>query len=437
MFDLSDLSEEAISVQVNSVFPKRVGEIFANCVANKDDQAFVLVELEKLAKLTFDETGINVSFGYLKAELIAGKYLCSIKPPQMATFNPLMPKMLAKMSELDYTNFVPDELLSGKIDMQKVRVSGFYSEIQFLVKFTPEMFDGLLDPKELTSVYIHELGHAWTILVFMGQTVITNAILAESIGKLGPDATPERIFEVGRAGIRMSGGEIPDEINDMMDVVVCIQQGQDTRIQNRVGSKFVGNRLVERVADQFASRFLLGASLVTALGKIERNRNPLLASTGYDPKWVGVASNLFSIASFPFTTLRAGAFKLTLSILKGYALSVAGPLLKAATTDFMNDRFGLADRETPMERVESIRRELVGYLKNGDLADDVRRQVLADLATIDVEVRNVHKYGDVISKVFTGAYNLAIGRTHAVGQATVQESLANNRLYEAAASLKG
>jgi hypothetical protein len=437
MFDFSDLSTEAISVQVNSVFPKRVGEIFAECLANKDDYTIVMQQLEKLSKLTMDEVGIKVTFGYLEAELIAGKYLCSIRPPQMAAANPLMPKMLAKVTALDYTNFVPDELLTGKLDMQKVRATGFYSRIDFLVRFTPQMFDGLLDAKELTAVYIHELGHAWTILEFMGQTVITNTILAESIGKVGHDASAERIFEVGRAAILMAGGDIPEHVRDMMDIVVCVQQGQEKRIQNRLSSKFVGNRLSERVADQFASRFLLGASLVTAFGKIERNRNPLLAASGYDPKWVGITSNLMGIVTFPFTSLTAGAHRLTLSILKGYSLSVAAPMLKAAATDAMNDRFGLADRETPLERTGSIRRELVGFLKNSKLADDIRRQVLADIATIDIELNNVHKYGDVITKIFTGAYNLAIGRTHAVGQATVQESLANNRLYEAAASLKG
>lgn len=437
MFDLTDLSQEAISVQVNSVFPKAVTAIFEKCMAHKDDTAAVLVELEKLAKLTFDEIGINVTFGYLKPELLAGKYLCSIKPPQMSSFNPLMPKMLAKVAALDYTNFVPDELLSGKIDMQRVKVSGFYSQINFMIKFTPEMFDGTLDARELAAVYGHELGHAWTILEFMGQTMITNTILAESIGKLGPDATPERIFEVGRAAIMMAGGDIPDVIGDMMDIVVCVQQGQEKRIQNRLSSKFVGNRLVERVADQFASRFLLGASLVTAFGKIERNRNPLLASTGYDPKWVGVTSNLLSLATFPFGAIKEGVFKLTMSVLKGYSLAIASPLLKAATTDYMNDRFGMADRETPLERTASIRREMVGFLKNGDLDPEIRKQVLNDINVIDIELRNVHKYGDVIGKMFTGAYNLAIGRTHAVGQATVQESLANNRLYEAAAKLKG
>jgi hypothetical protein len=437
MFDFTDLSQEAISLQVNSAYPKAVTAIFESCIAQKDDHSAVLMQLEKLASLTMDEVGINVTFGYLQAEFIAGKYLCSIKPPQLTSFNPLMPKMMARVAELDYTNFVPDEVLSGKLDMQRVKASGFYSQIQFLIKFTPEMFDGTLDAKELCAVYIHELGHAWTILEFMGQTVITNAILAESIGKLGPDDSAERVFEVGRAAILMAGGDVPDEVTDMMDIVVCIQQGQEKRIQNRLSSKFVGNRLVERVADQFASRFLLGASLVTAFGKIERNRNPIMASTGYDPKWVGITSNLLSIVTFPFSSVTKGAFKLTLSILKGYSLSIASPLLKAATTDYMNDRFGLADRETPLERTASIRREMVGYLKNPSLDADIRKQVMADINTIDVELRNVHKYGDVISKVFTGAYNLAIGRSHAVGQATVQESLANNRLYEAAAALKG
>ncbi|MNQ37740.1 hypothetical protein D3C85_512940 [compost metagenome] len=437
MFDLSDLSEEAISLQVNSIYPRQVAEIFSACMANKDDYSIVMQHLEKLAKLTMDAIGIKVTFGYLEAEFIAGKYLCSIRPPQVSSFNPLMPKMLAKVAALDYTNFVPDELLSGKVDMQKCRVSGFYSQINFVIRFTPQMFDGLLDAKELTAVYVHELGHAWTILEFMGQTVITNTILAESVGKLGPDAPAERIFEVGRAAIMMAQGDMPDQVNDMMDIVVCVQQGQERRIQNRMSSKYVGSRLSERVADQFASRFLLGASLVTAFSKIERNRNPLMAASGYDPKWVGITSNLMSIVTFPFKGVTAGAFKLTLDILKGYSFAIAGPLLKASVTDYMNDRFGMADRETPLERTASIRRELVGFLKNGKLNDDVRKQVLADIATIDNELNNVHKYGDVISKAFVGAYNLVMGRTHAVGQATVHESLANNRLYEAAASLKG
>lgn len=80
---------------------------------------------------------------------------------------------------------------------------------------------------------------------------------------------------------------------------------------------------------------------------------------------------------------------------------------------------------------------MIGFLRDPSLPDDIRKQVLADIAILDTELRNVHKYGDVFGKVFRFAYNVAVGRAHGVGQATVQESLANNRLYEASASLKG
>lgn len=439
MNHLNELSMEMIALQKNIQFPKEITAIFQRCIDTPQliKEATVLTELGKLAKLTDDVTGINVDFAYIAPQLIAGKYLCSIETPSLATFNPLQPKMLEKVSNLDYTNFKADELLKGAIDLKNVRVSGFYSMIKFMIKFTTEMFDGTLTALELCAVYLHELGHAWTMLEMMGQTIITNTILAEALGKLSPEDTPERVFEVGKAAILMAEGEVPDEIEDFNHIVVAIQIGQERRMQRRLESKFVGDRLVERVADQFAARYMVGASLVTAFSKIERKRNILFSASGYDPKWVGLGANLLNIVSFPFNTLKQGAYRFTLGILKGYSLSIAAPLLKGAMTDKFGDKLGLVDRETPLERTASIRREMVSYLKDPAIDADTRRKILLDIDTIDVELRNVHKYGDAMGKIFTNAYNLAVGRTHAVGQATVQESLANNRLYEAAARLKG
>lgn len=435
--NLSDLSLEAISLQVNSKFPKQLAELFQKCLDANGDQVTILQTLEQIAKLTFDTVGITVQYGYMAPELIAGKYLCSIKPPQLSMFNPLQPKMMAKLDALDYANFVPEEVLSGRLDFKEVKAYGFYQQITFQINWTPAMFDGRLDCHELAAVNLHELGHAWTILEFMGQTIVTNTILANTIGKLNPDDSKERIFEVGKAAIQLAGGEVPAELDDMQHVIVAVQIGQERRIQDRVGSKAVGARLVERVADQFAARYMAGASLVTAYSKIERGRNPLLSHSGYDPKWVGIVANLMNIAAFPFNAVRQGGVKFTLGLLKGYSLAVGAPMLKAAANDFLADRVGLADRETPIERTQSIRRELVGFLKDRQLDPELRRQILLDIETIDVELRNVHKYGDVLNKVFTKLTEIGMGRAHAVGQATVQESLANNRLYEVAARLKG
>lgn len=435
--NLSDLSVEAIQLQPNTVFSKLARQQFQKCIDAQGDEVAIIQALQELSNIVMNIMGINVQYGYMKPELIGGKYLCSIKAPQLSTFNPLQPKMMAKLDALDYANFVPEEVLAGRLDFKEVKAYGFYQQIVFQINWTPAMFDGRLDAEELSAVNLHELGHAWTIMEFMGQTIVTNTILANTLGKLNPDDSKERVFEVGRAAIKLAGGEVPADLDDMQHVIVAVQIGQERRIQNRVGSRYVGDRLVERVADQFAARYMAGASLVKAFGKIERNRNPLLSHSGYDPKWVGIIANLMNVVSFPFTAVRAGGVKFTLGLLKGYSLAVGAPLLKVATADFMADKLGIADRETPIERTQSIRRELVGFLKDRSLDPEVRRQVLLDIETIDVEMRNVHKYGDVLNKLFTHVFQIGIGRAHAVSQATVQESLANNRLYEAAARLKG
>ena len=437
MFNSLTESLEAIAIQPNRDYVNKCIAIFQRCIDQASDEAAILIELEKLAKLTADVTKIKVTFGYTKPELIAGRYLCSIRAPQLTSFNPLLPKMMEKVANLDYENFVPEQLLKGEVDLVKCQVSGFYCDLEFNIKWTPAMFDGMLEADELCAVYFHELGHAWTMMEFMGQTIITNSILAGAVGQIAQDTPPERVFEIGKAAILMSGGEMPDEITDLQDIVIAVQIGQERRIQRRLQCKYVGNRLVERLADQFATRYMVGASLVKAFGKMERKRNPLVASTGYDPKWVGLTSNLLSIVSFPYTTLRAGVVRFTVGLLKGYSLSIAAPLLQASLMDYMNTRFGMADTETPIERTRSIQREMIGFLRDPSLPDDIRKQVLADIAILDTELRNVHKYGDVFGKVFRFAYNVAVGRAHGVGQATVQESLANNRLYEASASLKG
>lgn len=435
MIDISTLSMEAITLQTNQRFPNQVTELFQKCL-DTPDEASMLIQLDKLGQLTGDTTGIQVSFNFIAKQLIAGKYLCSIEPPAMASMNPLRPKMAEVVASLDYTHFVADELIAGTIDLKNVRVTGFYRTIPFKVQFTPQMFDGLLTARELTAVYLHELGHAWTILEFMGQTLITNTILAEAVGRINPDDTYERVFEIGKAAIIMAGGEVPETIEDLHHIVVCVQQGQERRIQSRVNSKFVGERLVERVADQFAARYMAGASLVTAFSKMERKRNFLVSHTGYDPVWVGSIANVMSIISFPYGAVRSTAVKFTVGLIKGYRLSVGGTLLQALAMDGLRAAGQLVEAESPIERSHSIRRELVGFLKNNQLTDEMRRQILLDITTIDLELKNVHKYGDVMGKMFRGLYNKVVGRADGVASATVQESLANNRLHEVSAILK-
>lgn len=430
---MNDSSNESIAFQTTSNFPVLLVKLFAEAISAAGRVNELDVVLNKIHDLTVATTGISLKPKLTEENFTDGKYRVVCEVPSQMAFSPLNPSAVKQMNSLNLPNSNIETVLKGVVDYKNCRVSGALTQMPFSIHMTLAMFDGYLEPEELSAIYSHELGHAWTTLVYMGQTLITNVILAEVVGQIGHGGAERRDYQVAKAAIAYSGGtdSVPDTI-DQEVITAIVLKNQPLRMQKRIGSRWYDSRMAEVLADQFAARWMMGGHLVKALGKMERKRNIIFSTSGYDPIWIGIAANLLNVALLPWSSVGKGALTLGVGIIKSQASMFCLSMGIHTLTDVLG-----GGHPTPEARIANIRREIVGLLKQRDLPTEVRERALADLSVIDDEKLKVHNYGDVVAKINSWLYSLLSGKLYDLGRQSTREELVNNRLYELSAILKG
>jgi hypothetical protein len=276
---------------------------------------------------------------------------------------------------------------------------------------------------------------------YMGETLVTNTILAEVVGRIDTEETVEKKFLIGKAAIKLSGGKSTKDVAEMTtdEITAVVLEGQMARMQQRTGSRWYDIRLAEALADQFASRWLAGAPLVTALGKLERSKNIFFSATGFDPIWVGLSSNFFTVVMLPFKMVKVGevAKYVLETSARPILIKIAKAFCSSVALGSINQFTGTHKRyDTWEQRFAAIRRELVTLLKDRDLSPEIRKSALADIEVIDNEIAKIHPYGDIMSKLAKWSWRTVTGRKQELDRHHNAEELANNRLYELSALFK-
>lgn len=424
-------SMEAIAFQLNANLPKAIAEVFQKIIDIKGARPASDHLLEQLIPIVKDTTGLFVTPVMLEGKGMDA-FNMFILDPNFNAFSPINEKASAMIEKYDLQNIEKIEILKGSIDRKNARVNGFYGTIPFRSGIAIRMFDGRYTARELAAVYTHELGHPYTICEFLGQSLLTNVILAELVGRMDMQTSEARKFMLGRAAIKLAGNDqkIPSDVSSS-EITALVLEGQVKRMQKASGTRYYDQRLGEAVSDQFAARWMVGADLVSALSKLERDKGMFGAEGGYNNAWVGVASNLLTLVSIPFGfALTKGITAVTLHVIKRLATSFTFSLFISGTT------YGLEkDTYPPMAvRIRAIRNEIVTLLKDKDLPKDLRERALADLEIIDKEAADVHPFVNVISQVTKYTLDLVSGKQHALGANQMKENLANNRFFEFSAN---
>ena len=430
----SEPSFEVLAWQRSNRLAPALSESFDVIIDNFNDKGVVTRVFREICERIYDETGLTFQMRTTKKSWFTGPFEISVLAPNLNAVSPVNMKAVERLRKFDVTNMQILDTIDGFIDYKHGKVGGFFSKLVHEIVFSEATFDGSIPPNELTAATLHEVGHGWTNCALLGETLATNVVIAELIGQYDFETDSRKKFEIGVAAQKLAGVTV-EEPGDTAKLTALVLKGTVARMQARTGTRWYDQRLTESLSDAFAVRFGVGADLVKAISRFERG-NHLWASPGYEPAWIGLMFNFANIVNAPFAIaneLWKSAARVTVETI---ARSFGFAFFFNCLSEITRKATGSAHMPTK-QRIQAIRREVVSELRNPNLEDERRQQILADLAVIDAEAGSAHSFTDVYSILSKWITNKITGRSSELGYHDQVEDLANNRLYEFSAQLKG
>ena len=381
---------------------------------------------DALAKLGLSSKIEDLSGIATKFQIIHSPFHnAAVQTPQLDKNHPMIAnimRMMATNNDLDTVKKFSGNKLIGTVDKSDGRIYGGFSKLVCPVFLTSGLLeDSSFTHREIAAAILHELGHIFAYFERLIDLVTMNYAMHTSVErmmKLG--STVDRI-EVLSEFDKYTGIEIPDKetiaTSNVKGVVYTHLACEAVKQRRNVeGEEIYSYRGFEFSADQFATRHGAGADLVTALDKMERKMwlNPSYVS------WpLHVMSELFKVTVFVMGGVLAAKTK---------PFTLIGTLGLLIASRPMNKLY-----DDPAERFKRVEGEVVAELKNRQITDERRQQVLQDLEII----REVSKHVSTKRSFWeaTWAYVIPSGNESRKRTEFQQqlESMSNNDLYVASA----
>lgn len=368
----------------------------------------------------------------LKPTMVEGAYAFGIVPPIMDKNHVFYSDRYIRQMWQDFDPPIfrknVDKILSYKyngVDLAKATVSGGFSEIECeLFMSLDEMYEHLLTDEEIAAILLHESGHAFTFLEYLGKVTAMNQILAlvyEENFVTVPQKSKEYMIEQFKGKkdpilLEAMDSKSPAERATVLMKSFLVEPSTVSL------SGHYDQTAAEALADNFAARFGLARALTTALDKISRN----------DPDYVRNRSStiVMSMVGTAIFVLTVGAIAIVAPILAalygGVLLSLVLMSSGESSRDYTYDRLRV--------RYLRIREQLVQELKQRKNKET--RRILSDIIIIDRVTADMRHYDGPLDQIFNAIFSK---NKDAIKSAEIQrqlEELASNDLYIKAAQLK-
>lgn len=177
-------------------------------------------------------------------------------------------RTMKKIAQGDISN-------TGLLDFKNARVGKLFEDLPTISELNQGLID-ILEPEEVAAVFLHEVGHYWTFLSFLGVYTYRNAIINGAVNEfLGVQSQEEKIQIIIEKKNHWDL-DIDEEHFKKLDdksatqVIVGSFHRNFTRA---LGYTQYDVNTSEVIADQFAMRMGAGKHLSTGLHKITGNNS--------------------------------------------------------------------------------------------------------------------------------------------------------------------
>ena len=312
------------------------------------------------------------------------------------------------------------------INIAKAKVSGAYSTLENII-FLPLWFINTdkFSLSERAAIILHELGHAFTFLEYMGKFSKMNEMLQIVTSDAFKTAT---IKEKEIVVIKANSEDILDK--DILDklsntnnktqrTVVLLKYLLDPE-HSAIGNLNYSATMCESLADNFAARFGYGKDLVIALDKL---------TNSYPDK----SSFIRAMAIFNEILLYVATVLLFFSpsgvLVIADFLSICNLLNSGeANEDYSYDRLRV--------RYLRVREQIVQSMKSEDIPKEIIDRNVEDLKIIDQAISKVKDFNNLTSIVFNYVFAKHRNALEDVKRQRLLEEIASNDLFIKAAQLR-
>lgn len=331
-----------------------------------------------ISKIIFEETGLRLDF---KFESGCDAY---IYPVQLSTASTLLNPTMGGYYKQVIGEYVKEHqrklkdvsTMRGTIDRRKGKVTGVFSEVISSMAIGKGLWKTLgMSAEELAAVTTHEIGHAFTFIDCLTETLSVNVAINSTLEALRQTTDREVAVELIRDTAKtldMSKEATEAMVDAKPDsrtyTALYLQSKWGQRDdKSSAGSKTYDLRGAEFSADQFATRHGLGVQLMTGLDKI----------FAFDPSWRASDTKIWVVRAMSF------AMMILTSVLTAGLL----PLLMFLSLFSSGVENHIYDHSA--ERLTRIRNDLVIALKSSRLTREQKDLLLKDISTADSMIATV------------------------------------------------
>lgn len=408
---------EAISIQKNPLFYNLLTAEFARLMELSKAEGKTTQDMmakSSIAKITMDCTGIKVAPG------IDNRMKCNayVLLPSINSYHVFFDDWRRQFIGYGdaYELFrKANNALIGTVDLQKSKVGGVFSEINYPINLSYDlMVDYKMTPGEIAAIYMHEVGHAFTILECIHYTATTNLVLQAGIEAIIKADTSRKHAIL--TDVQNSLGIVVDNPQDLVlsdkyeNYFITILSKYNDKVASALGADAHDESMSEQMADMFAVRHGAGLDLARGLSKLH----------GAD-------------RTFKARLLRTLFF--ILSTIATLGANLLGAALQNILWALLGNMFG-GSYDRAKDRFIRMRNEVVVVLKDENV-DPVQRKLALDaIAEMNGIISNNDNKLEMAEKIGFLIRSSQRDRYRAKALEKDLEALLNNPLYVSAAKLK-
>ena len=407
---------EAIAIQKNPLFYNLLTAEFARLMELSKAEGKTTKEMmtkSKIAQITMDCTGIKAEPGVDERNRCNAYVLLPSLNSYHVFFDEWRRAFIGYGDAFELFRKMNNALV-GTVDLYTSKVGGVFSMINFPICLSFDLmvkYD--LTPGMVAAIYMHEVGHAFTILECIHYTATTNLVLQAGIEAIIKAETSRK--HVILTDVQNSLGIVVDDPKTLLetdryeDYAITILSKYNEKIVAALGGAGYDESMSEQMADMFAVRHGAGLDLARGLSKIQGVYRP--------------PSFMLRTFVFIFTTIMSLGLNLIMGTLSTIMISMLGNAF-GGTYDRGKDRF------------IRMRNEAVMALKEENIEPGMRKLALEAIAGINEVLADKKNELYQVEKV---AFILRSSQRQRYRSKVLQqdlEALLNNPLYISAAKLK-